>query len=288
MKSAPSPGAVDSTIPVATSRPRLSLTPASASAPDTNPPAMKPHSTWTPRSAAAVPPVAPMSLRAWPKSAWPRMTTNTPTSPFATVTTAAIASAAWTAGLAKNPGATSALAQSGIGSPASRPRSATEGAELLTVRPVVGPLGGNGRLRLARHHDHAAPDPEHLHMVAVERGEDVRSHDAVHRAHRRPAVRQVQHLVHHPEQRVHVMGHQERGDVALPHQLGHQRDGVVGALQIEVGERLVQEQDPRIRHQRLGDEEALPLPPREGAERRLGVMKRPDALQHGVDAGPAG
>ena len=82
------------------------------------------------------------------------------------------------------------------------------------------------------------------------------------------------------------MGDQQHGDALSPADLSHQRghDRLVG--QVEAVERLVQQQQLRPAHERLGDQQPLLLAAGELADRTVGVRPRADQLDHLLDPLP--
>ena len=63
-----------------------------------------------------------------------------------------------------------------------------------------------------------------------------------------------------------------------------QRDDLLRAAQVEVRERLVEQQQLRRADQRVGDQDPLLLAAREPADARVGEAARADRVEHLVDA----
>jgi hypothetical protein len=89
--------------------------------------------------------------------------------------------------------------------------------------------------------------------MAVQLGEARRGDHLVGRAGGGVAVRDVHDPVHHAKQRVHVMRRQEHRDPLLTRQLAEHRDDLLLTAQVEVGQRLVEEEQPRPGDQRVRD-----------------------------------
>ena len=79
------------------------------------------------------------------------------------------------------------------------------------------------------------------------------------------------------------MGGDQDRDPLLGGDPRQQGDDLVPAAQVEVRERLVQQQERRPRDQRVGDQHALLLAAREAAHPAVGEAARVDGLEHLVD-----
>ena len=67
-----------------------------------------------------------------------------------------------------------------------------------------------------------------------------------------------------------------------------QRHDFVGAAQVEVRERLIEEQQPRATDERVRDQDALLLTAGEPADTRIGEALGVDGIQHLLDERPPG
>ena len=94
-------------------------------------------------------------------------------------------------------------------------------------------------------------------MVAVEATEHVGPDDLVGRSAGRTSSRQVDDAVHDRQQRVHLMGGQEYRDGMLLRQAVQQSHDLLGAPWIEVGERLVEQEQLRPADECVGDQDPL-------------------------------
>ena len=88
------------------------------------------------------------------------------------------------------------------------------------------------------------------------------------------AVRHVHDPVHDAEQGVHVVGRHVHRDLLLTGQLAEQGDDLLLAAQVEVGERLVEQQQLGPGDQRVGDQHALLLAAGQFADPGIGVPVR--------------
>ena len=68
---------------------------------------------------------------------------------------------------------------------------------------------------------------------------------------------------------------------------GEQGDDLPGAAQVEVRERLVEQQQPRPADERVRDQDPLLLAAREFADARVGEVGRVNRVEHVVDDRPA-
>ena len=74
-----------------------------------------------------------------------------------------------------------------------------------------------------------------------------------------PPGGQVDDAVHHRQQRVHLVGGQQHGDLLLAGDAGEQADDLLAAAEVEVGQRLVQQQQPGAADQGVRDQHPLLL-----------------------------
>ncbi len=106
---------------------------------------------------------------------------------------------------------------------------------------------------------HAAVHAQHVDVVAVQFGQDVAADDLIGTPVHRPAAGEVDDPVHHRQQRIDlVRGDQDRHPL-LAGDPRHQRHDLAGAAQVEVGERLVEQQQLRPADQRVADQHPLLL-----------------------------
>ena len=94
---------------------------------------------------------------------------------------------------------------------------------------------------------------------------------------------EVDDAVHHRQQRVDLVRGDQHGDPLLAGDPREQRDDLVGAAQVEVGQRLVEQQQPRAADQRVGDQDALLLAAGEPPDAGVGEAARVDRPEHLLD-----
>jgi hypothetical protein len=128
---------------------------------------------------------------------------------------------------------------------------------------------------------------DHVHVVAVELAEHVGLDHLVRRARRHPAAGHVHDAVHHRQQRVHVVRGEQHRDVFRAGQAGQELDDALRAGDVQVGERLVEQQQFRVADQRVRDHHALLLAAGQLADPRVRVGAGADGVEHGVDPVPA-
>ena len=265
-----------STIPVARSRPRARCTPIASIAPAAiTLPSTNPHSGPMPTRYAPAPPVVPRSPNASPAKDWPRMTVNTPTTPVTTATSAPTARAMCTASLSKNPGAK-------IGDRKWLTTGPPDSREDALVARQVGVLAGAGD------DQHAAVDVQDVDVVAVELAEHIGADDLLGGAADRAPGGEVDDAVHDGQQRVDLVRGDQHRDLLLAGDAGEQRHDFVGAAQVEVRQRLIEQQQPRPGDQRVRDQDALLLAAGELADARVGEALGVDRVQHLLDERPPG
>jgi hypothetical protein len=122
--------------------------------------------------------------------------------------------------------------------------------------------------------------PQHLDRLPVQLRQHVGLHDLVGSAGGDLAAGHVDDPVHHRQQRVHVVRGQQDGYLLTPGQVRQQRDDVVTAGDVKVGERLVEQQQLRLADQRMRDHDALLLAAGQLTDPRAGVSVGPDGLEH--------
>ena len=159
------------------------------------------------------------------------MTVNTPTMPETTAVIAPTTRATWTGSDEKNPGSNSVdhEAATTITAPGKR----------------VGVAGMVGLMLSAGDHQHPALDVDHLDVVAVEPAQGVRAHHLVGRARGGAAVGEVDDAIHDRQQRVHVVRGEQDRDVLLGGDPSQELDDLGGGSDVEVGQRLVEQQQLR-------------------------------------------
>ena len=128
--------------------------------------------------------------------------------------------------------------------------------------------------------------PDHLYRESVQPGEHLGLDDVVGGSDRYLAASHVDDRVHHLQQRVHVVRGQQHGDVLVPAQLREQSDDAPRARDVQVRQRLVEQQQPRLADQRVRDHHALLLAAGQLADPRVLVAERADGLEHRL--GPSG
>ena len=142
--------------------------------------------------------------------------------------------------------------------------------------------------RLGLSHDDQPPVAglQHLHGQPVQPRQRLPRDHLLHRPRHRVPGGEVDDPVQVGQQRVDVVGDEQHGH-ALPsadlcHERGHDR--LVG--QVEAVERLVQQQQLRPAHERLGDQQPLLLAAGELPDRAVRVLARADELDHLLDPLP--
>ena len=210
-----------------------------------------------------------MSARECPANDWPRVTVNTPTTAEVMATTVPTASATCTGPLPKKPGSKTYLHQVTHGhlDDAWRPRRWH-----LRVG-VLGPLRGG-------HHQDPPVHPDHVDVLAVQAGQDLGLDHLVGAADRDPAAGHVDDPVHHRHQRVHVV---RRSSTAIPSARASRASTETIALlagDVQVGQRLVEQQQPGPADQGVRDHDPLLLAAGQLADPCVGVPLRADGGQH--------
>ena len=202
------------------------------------------------------------------------MTVNTPTTPVTTATSVPTPRAMCTASLSKNPAAK-------IGDRRWLTDRTPAPGKTPSWPAQVGVLAGAGD------DQHAAVDVQDVDVVAVELAEDIGAHDLLGGAADRAAGGEVDDAVHDRQQRVDLVCGDQHRDLLLAGDAREQRHDFVGAAQVEVRERLIEQQQPRPRDQRVRDQDALLLAARELADPRVGEALRVDRVQHLLDQRPS-
>lgn len=159
-------------------------------------------------------------------------------------------------------------------------------AVLLVVLVVVRVMA----VRIVRgaDHDDAAAHAHHVDGRAVERAQHLGVEDLVGRADAEPAAHEVQHPVDHVEHRVDVVGDEHDRRVGLPAVPVDQLADHALVPEVEAEERLVAEEEPRIRRQGLGHAQPLLLPAGESGDRGVGVRGGAHGVEQLVDPGALG
>ena len=115
--------------------------------------------------------------------------------------------------------------------------------------------------------DHAPVHAEHVDVVAVEPLSTSERTTSSVGAAGRATGREVDDPVHHRQQRVHLVGRDQHRDLLLGGDPRQQLDDLLGAAQVEVGQRLVEQQQPRPADQRVRDQDPLLLAARQPSRR---------------------
>ena len=100
---------------------------------------------------------------------------------------------------------------------------------------------------------------------------------------RGPPVGDVDDAIHHRQQRVHVVRGDQHRDLLFRRDSRQQIDDLLLAGDVEVRQRLVQEQQPRAADQRVGDQDPLLLTAGELADTRVRESLGVDRVEHLVD-----
>ena len=95
----------------------------------------------------------------------------------------------------------------------------------------------------------------------------------------RVAVEQVDGAREHRQQRVQVVRDDEDRHVGRAMEVGEQRDDLVLVAHVEVGERLVEQQQVGLADERLRDRDPLLLPARELGQAPVCELARADAAR---------
>ena len=107
-----------------------------------------------------------------------------------------------------------------------------------------------------------------------------------------PAGRQVDDPVHDRQQRVHLVRRDQHGDLLLRGDPAEQRDDLLLAADVEVGQRLVEQQQPGTADQRVRDQDPLLLAAGQvadpGVGEPLGVDGVAASRRPAAGAGPDG
>ena len=133
--------------------------------------------------------------------------------------------------------------------------------------------------------DHQDPvvHPDHVHVLAVQLAEHLGADHLVGGPAGGPAVRHVHDPVHDRQQRVHVVGRDQHRDLLLAGDPAEQFDHVLLAGDVQVGQRLVEQEQPGTADQRVRDQHPLLLAAGQEAHPRVGEPVRAHGLQHLVD-----
>ena len=127
---------------------------------------------------------------------------------------------------------------------------------------MTGSGSGTGtKTHPARGRDHEDPPmhPDYVHVLAIQLAEDLGPHHLGGGPAGRPARRQVDEAVHDRQQRVHVVRRDEHRDLLVPGDLAEQFDHILLAGDVQVGQRLVEQEQPGPADQRVGDQYPLLL-----------------------------
>ena len=144
----------------------------------------------------------------------------------------------------------------------------------------VGVTGMVGLMLGARDDQHPALDVDHLDVVAIEPAEGFGSDHLVGRARCGPAVGQVDDVVHDRQQRVHVVRGEQDRDVLFGGDPGQELDHLGGGADVQVRQRLVEQQQLRAGDERLGDHDPLLLSTRQVPDPGVREPGRSDRVEH--------
>ena len=140
-----------------------------------------------------------------------------------------------------------------------------------------------GVVTVAGHDDHPPSHPQHVHAMAVEAAEHIRAHHLIGRAGGGATVCQIHDAVHHRQQRVHLVRRDQHRYLLLVRDPAEQVHDLACAAQIEVRQRLVEQQQPRPADQRVRDQDALLLAAGETPDAGVGKLLGVDRGEHLLD-----
>ena len=160
----------------------------------------------------------------------------------------------------------------GAGRAAARPR--------MGRRRVRGWRWHPGAAALAGHHQDPVVHPDHVHVLAVQVAEHVGADHLVRGPGGGLAAGQVDDAVHEWQQRVHVVRRDQHRDALFPGHLAEQADHVLLAGDIQVGQRLVEQQQPGAADQRVRNHHPLLFAAGQVADPGVGEPLRADRTQH--------
>ena len=126
-----------------------------------------------------------------------------------------------------------------------------------------------------------------MNFVAVKSAQHVGPDDLVRCAAGGASVSQVDDAVDERQQRIHFVGGDQDGYILLVRDPVEKRHYFLGASQIEIGERLVEQKKPRFAYERVRDQDALLLATRQVAYPGISEPHGVDRRQHLVDRRPA-
>lgn len=136
---------------------------------------------------------------------------------------------------------------------------------------------------MARDDQDPAVHPQNPDGVAVQLGQHVAADDLVDAAGRGPPAGHVDDPVHHRQQRVHVVRGEQHGDLLGPGHPGRQLHDLLARAQVQVGQRLVHQQQLRPADQGVRDQHPLRLAAGEGADALVGEARGADGFEHLLD-----
>jgi hypothetical protein len=122
--------------------------------------------------------------------------------------------------------------------------------------------------------------PDYVHVLAVQVAEHVGADHLFRRPGGGPAAGQVDEAVHDRQQRVHIVRRDQHRDLLLLSHLAEQADHVLLAADVQVGQRLVEQQQPGAADQRVRDHYPLLLAAGQIADPGVGEPLRADRGQH--------
>ncbi len=136
--------------------------------------------------------------------------------------------------------------------------------------------------------DHASVHAQHVDVMAVEPAEHIGADDLRDRAAGRASGGQIDDPVHRRQEGIHLVGGDQNRDLLLGSDAPEQRHHLLGAAEVEVGQRLVEEQEAGPVDQGMGNQNPLLLTARELAHPGISEGARANRVEHLLDAAAAG
>jgi hypothetical protein len=129
---------------------------------------------------------------------------------------------------------------------------------------------------------------EHVNVVVVQGAQHIAPNDLFGPAAHRTACRQVDDPVHDRQERVDVVSRQQDPNFSLSRYPAKKARRFLCAARVEAGERLVEEQQLRLRGQRVGYQDSLLLAAGQSPDPGIGQVGRVDGLEKLVYEGAPG
>src|SRR5215467_16113509 len=136
----------------------------------------------------------------------------------------------------------------------------------------------------ARHHEDMAVSAHDLYVRAEEPRKNRRLHNLVDRPEHGLPVAEVEHAVKCSQQLVKLMRAEQDRDLALAAYRAHHIDRDFLIACVETDQWLIEQQQHRIAHERLRQQEPLPLPTGHFRERPCGKFARADGFERRFDS----